>query len=89
MPRLGIMLRKILGGKEFQGRLASIFMICLLSGESADYLLTQDYSNCEITIKGKPVQDKYRKTIGKFLGMSENDQNALLGALVKKQTAIR
>ena len=77
-----------LDGKPYSGRASSLYAICLVMGESVDYLVCQDYSSVPILFDGTPVEDRYRRIIGRFVSLNAEQQKAVLAKVVAKQHQI-
>ena len=81
-PEYRLNVKQLLREKRFIARLPAIFGICILMDISPDFLLLQDYTTSPILADGKKVEDKYLRTISRFLNLSSEDQNKALGKLL-------
>lgn len=69
----------------FKGRLPIFFGFCGFYDDNADFLARQDLSECRMTVGGREVEPIYRKTIGKFAALSEEQQLDILGYLLHER----
>ncbi|MBQ1733682.1 MAG: hypothetical protein II038_02260 [Lachnospiraceae bacterium] len=81
-PEYRLNLKQLLKEKRFIARLPAIFGMCILTDISPDFLLLQDYTESPLIANGKKVEDKYLRTISKFVNLSSDDQDAVLGNLL-------
>lgn len=81
-PEYRLNLKQLLREKKFIARLPAIFGMCTLTDISPDFLLLQDYTTSPLLCDGRKVEDKYLKTISRFLNIQDADQNRVLGELL-------
>lgn len=83
-PEYRLNLKQLLKEKRFIARLPAIFGMCILTDISPDFLLLQDYTSSPLVAEGKKVDDKYLRMLSKFINLSNEDQDSVLGALLLK-----
>lgn len=66
----------------FKSRIPAFFGFCGFFEDNADYLARQDFSDYEMLAGRHVVEDIYRKTIGKFASLTEEQQVSILGYLL-------
>ena len=73
---------KMVETHQFVGRLPLLYGVCMFLKDSADYYLRQNYAPCEMTADGKPVEEKYKQTIGAFAALSKKEKHEITAKMV-------
>ena len=82
-PDYRINVKQLIKEKQFVGRLPALFGICTIMDISPDYFMRLDYTSSPIIVDGKKVEDKYLKLLSKFLCVTSEDQDKVLGTLLE------
>lgn len=82
-PGYVTILSKMFEDKKSSARLPTIFGICLLLNVSPDYLMKLDYTSSPIMIDNAKVEASFMPIISKFLTVSSENQDIVLGQMLE------
>lgn len=86
LPELRTALKPmLLKGTPYVGRASSLYALCLVMDESVDFLVCQDYSSAPIMFGTTPIEDKYRRLVGRFVSLNMDQQKEAIAKIVAKQ----